>query len=61
MKHLSCEQILSLSEKLLYNMSFSTDDELAMLHIAYCEECYKLLCSTMALDLIWNGHMISCW
>ena len=59
MKHLSCEQALSLSEKLLYNMSFSKDDELAMLHIACCEECYNFLCSIMALDLLWNGHALT--
>ena len=61
MKHLSCEQVLSLSEKLVCNMAVSKDDELAMLHIAYCEECYSLLQSTIALNLLWNGQVFSCW
>lgn len=59
MKHLSCEQVLSLSEKLVCNMAFSREDELAMLHIAYCEECYNLLHSTIALKLLWNGQVFA--
>jgi len=61
MKHLSCEQVLSLSEKLVCNMAVSKDDELAMLHIAYCEECYNLLQSTTALKMLWNGQVFACW
>lgn len=61
MKHLSCEQVLTLSEKLACNMAFSKEDELAMLHIAYCEECYNLLQSIIALNLLWNGQVFTCW
>lgn len=59
MKHLSYEQVLTLSEKLVCNMAFSMEDELAMLHIAYCEECYYLLQSMIALNLLWNGHVFT--
>lgn len=61
MKHLSCEQVLTLSGKLVGNKVFSREDELAMLHIAYCEECYNLLQCTIALKLLWNGQVFSSW
>lgn len=61
MKHLSCEQVYSLSEKLVCNTTFSKEDELAMLHIAYCKECYYLLQSMVALKYLWNGQVFSCW
>lgn len=59
MKHLSCEQALILSEKLVCNMAFSTEDELAMLHVAYCDECYNLLQSIMALNFLWSGEIFT--
>ncbi len=60
MKHLSCEQVLSLSEKIACNTAFSMEDELAMLHVAYCDECYNLLQSMIALNLLWIGQIITC-
>ena len=60
MKHLSSEQVLSLSEKLIYKTVFSKEDELTMLHIAYCEECYNFLRSVMAANLFWIGQLHSC-
>ena len=59
MKHLSCEQVLKLSEKLVCNTAFTMEDELAMLHIAYCEECYNLLQSMIALNFLWSGQVFS--
>lgn len=61
MKHLSCEQLLTLSEKLVCNMIFTKEDELAMLHIAYCEECYNLLQSMVALKLLLSTQVFICW
>lgn len=61
MKHLSCEHVLTLSEKLVCNTIFSKEDELAMLHIAYCEECYHLLQSMVAVKLLWNGQVFTCY
>lgn len=49
MKHLSDDQIRILAEKLIAETEFSLDDELSMLHVANCKECYTLLQCTMAV------------
>lgn len=56
MKHLSDEQIQMLADKIVSEDSFSRDDELAMLHIANCRECYSLLKCMMAVTEVVN-HM----
>ena len=54
MKHLTDEQIQILAEKIVSESSFSRDDELAMLHIANCNECYTLLKCMMAVMEVTN-------
>lgn len=49
MKHLSDEQILGLAETVLREAPFSPLQRRDMLHIANCEECYRLLMCTMAV------------
>lgn len=49
MKHLTDNQIRILAEKIVAEARFSLDDELAMLHVANCKECYALLQCTMAV------------
>ena len=49
MKHLGDAQILSLADKIVSKSKFSADDERAMLHTAYCDECYALLKCSMAV------------
>lgn len=49
MKHLADNQILTLANRIISQAKFSRDDELAMLHIATCDECYTLLKCTLAV------------
>ena len=49
MKHLADNQILTLANRIISQANFSRDDELAMLHIATCDECYTLLKCTLAV------------
>lgn len=54
MNHLSSEQVLSLSDKLMKSMAFSKEEERALLHIASCEECFHFLCSVIAVNQLWS-------
>lgn len=54
MKHLTDDQIRFLAEKIVAEAKFSRDDELAMLHVANCKECYTLLQCTMAVMEVTN-------
>lgn len=49
MKHLADNQIAALANKIISKAKFSRDDELAMLHISACNECYALLKCTLAV------------
>lgn len=49
MKHLADNQILTLANRIISREKFSRDDELAMLHISACDECYALLKCTLAV------------
>lgn len=49
MKHLSDDQILTLANRIISQAKLSRDDELAMLHISACSECYALLKCTLAV------------
>lgn len=49
MKHLTDEQILSLAETVLQEVPFFPLQQRDMLHIANCEQCYRLLMCTMAV------------
>lgn len=54
MKHLSDDQIRILAEKLIAEAEFFLDDELSMLHVANCKECYTLLQCAMAVMEVTN-------
>lgn len=49
MKHLADDQILTLANRIISQTKLSRDDELAMLHISACSECYALLKCTLAV------------
>lgn len=49
MKHLADNQIATLANKIISKATFSRDDELAMLHISACNECYALLKCALAV------------
>lgn len=49
MKHLTDDQILTLANRIISQTTLSRDDELAMLHISACNECYALLKCTLAV------------
>lgn len=49
MKHLVDDQILALANRIVSQEKLSKDDELAMLHISVCSECYALLKCTLAV------------
>lgn len=54
MKHLADNQIAALANKIISKAKFSRDDELAMLHISACNECYALLKCTLAVMEVTN-------
>lgn len=50
MKHLTDDQVYSLSCKINLNMAFSKDEIMYMDHISECDDCYRLLCCVMAMQ-----------
>lgn len=54
MKHLADDQILTLANKIVSQTKFSRDDELAMLHISACNECFALLKCTLGVMEVTN-------
>lgn len=49
MSHLTDDQLYDLAVKIIEEKPFTKEEILQMKHVAQCDECYDLLCCTMAM------------